>query len=154
MRPRRRRRRSAGVQMAVLVCTTITFMATIIHSESRPRVNAAKAMQENIVKKPCVDQDAPMAASASTRTSAHVQMDTPEPDARQVGHFLCSMVRYDSLGTKGQSEYFTLQTDDLELSEHANVDDLILSSIFPSSSPFHIFCKATKAHLAFLLLEG
>ena len=38
----------------VLVSTTIIFMATITQQESRPRVNAAKDMLENIAKRPLV----------------------------------------------------------------------------------------------------
>jgi hypothetical protein len=40
--------------LQVLVSTTIIFMATITLQESRPRVNAAKDMLENIARRPLV----------------------------------------------------------------------------------------------------
>merc|ERR1712008_110879 len=77
--------KSAGAQMVVLVSTTIIFMATITLQESRPRVNAAKDMLENIARRPLVGLDVPMADSVLIQTYAPVQMAILEPDARQ--HF-------------------------------------------------------------------
>lgn len=71
--------------MVVLVSTTIIFMATITLQESRPRVNAAKDMLENIARRPLVGLDVPMADSVLIQTYAPVQMAILEPDARQ--HF-------------------------------------------------------------------
>jgi len=60
-------------------------MATTIHQESRPRVNAAKDMLENIARRPLAGLDVPMVGSVLIQTFARVQMATLEPDARQ--HF-------------------------------------------------------------------
>lgn len=81
--------KNAGAKMAVVVSTTITFTATITPS-SRPLVNAAKDSEAYIARRPCVGLDVPMEALVSRPMSVHVQMDTPEPDARQVQKYSVS----------------------------------------------------------------
>ena len=81
--------KNAGAKMAVVVSTTITFTATITPS-SRPLVNAAKDSEAYIARRPCVGLDVPMEALVSRPMSVHVQMDTPEPDARQVQEYSVS----------------------------------------------------------------